>query len=554
MKRILILFAFLLNISAEENGEYLIPLDGSNAVLFNMEYPENSANRLSTIYGNPLDDYPYDFFPILQNPISSDIMEPDTLHKLELYGSLTSETGEMMLNQFTGASDENRDHATNLGIVWKPKNSSLKFFYTQRYLDTYSDRYDKIWREYRDDNEKSMFSDGEGLVHDYLLGYLFENKKVTSGFALSSYGYWGATPVFFSPIYKKGYLFSPVLLFNLNSSKLTMSGDIDINSEYQDHQEGIDYNDAKCDISWYKPFGKSASLKLKYYRDTKMTAVWKLGSELTDTLDGVYNLNIAANVYGSLKPEIFLKFNLTRIPKIVLSAEGALEYHEKLRGYKFIEKSDTVSYKSYDYFEPQFHVSASYHDTLFFPANLKIWYDYSFKRSWESAEWFDGYKINVMRDTINDNPVNGLFGIKGDYKITYKFLNVNLWGGLTITPKNKNMQYSLPYNLGVDIEFGKSDSTGLFGGLYFNTREQMVYKYYNVTEATVKEAIAPARTSLSLKARVPFKLPVLREKLKTAVEVEAGPIRFAKEQRLAEHPMGNDYGPSISVAIRAALN
>lgn len=554
MKRLFLLLTLFTYLSATENGEILIPLDGANGILFNLEYPENSENRFSTIYGNPVTDYPYDYFPILQNPLYSDILEPDSLHKLELYGSLISETGEMMLNQFTGSSKENRDHATNLGIVWKPKNSSLKFFYTQRYIDTYSDKYDKLWREYNVEYGENMFNDGEGLVHDYLLGYLFENRKVTSGFSLSSYGYWGATPVFFSPIYKKGYLFSPVLLFNLPSSSLKMTGDIDINSEYQNHQEGVDYNDAECHISWYKPFGQRASAKFGYYRDTKMKALWKFGGELSDTLEGIYNLTLNAMVYGSLKPEVFFEFNLTRIPKVTVSAQAAVEYHEEIRNYKFIEKRDTVSYSTYDYYEPQFHVSASYHDTLIFPANLKIWYDYSTKRSWEKVEWKDDYKITMERDTIKNNPLKGLFGIKGDYKVTYKFLNVNLWGGLVITPKNKNMQYSLPYNLGIDLELGKRDSTGLFAGLYFNTREQLLYKYYNVTDNSLQEEASPARTSLSIKTRVPFKLPVLKEKLKTSVEVEAGPIRFSKEQRLPEHPVGNGYGPSISIAIRAAFN
>lgn len=554
MKKLFLFLIFFAYINANEYDKILIPFDGANGFLFDMEYPENSQNRFSVIYGNPLDDYPYSFFPILSNPLKSKILEPDSLHRFELYGSLASETGELMLNQFTGSTQENRDHATNLAAVWKPKNSSLKFFYTQRYIDTYSDKYDKKWREYKENNDESMYDDGEGLIHDYLLGYLFENKKVTSGFSLASYGYWGATPIFFNPIYKKGYLFSPVLLFNLPNSKLTMTGDIDINSEYQNHQDPVDYNDAKCDISWFKPFANRASLKLKYYRDTKMTALWKVGGEVSDTLEGIYNLNLEAYFYGSLKPEAFLKFDLIRIPKIVLSAQAAVEYHEKERSYKFLNDRDTVTYSSYGYFEPQFHVSATYSDTLFFPANLKIWYDYSSKRAWESIEWIGGYKINIVRDSILDNPVAGLFGIRGDYRINYKFLNVNLWGGLVITPKNKNMQYSLPYNLGIDIEFGKRDSTGLYAGLYFDTREQLVYKYFNKTENSFQEHLSPGRTSLSIRTRVPFKLPVLKEKLKTAVEIEAGPIRFAKDQRLTEHPLGNSYGPAISVAIRAALN
>lgn len=550
----LIIFPVITTILAE-SSEILINFDGANGMLFNMEYPEESQNRFSVIYGNPLDQYPYAYFSILKNPLTSSPVLQDSLHRVQIYGSLGSEVGEILLNKFNGETGANRDHSTNLGIAWKPKNSSLKFYYTQRYIDTYSDGYDSLWQDFSGKNDgESMFNDGEGLIHDQRAGYIFENEKVVTAFSFSSYGFWGATPFFYNPIYKSGYLMTPVVRLNLASSELTIDGDIDVNSEYQNHIDGVDYNDANCNISWFKPFGGRSSAEINYYRDTKIKALWKVGGQISDTLDGVYSLNLSGSFYGTLKPEASFKFNLLKIPRVTVSAEAAMDYHEEERSYSFMNNRDTVRYSNYDYYEPKFHISAAYHDTLFFPANLKIWYDYSFKRSWESVEWIDGYKMSIVRDTIGPSPLTGQFGFNGNYLITYKFMKFNLWGGMVITPKNSNIQYSLPYQMGIDIEFGERDSTGLFGGLYFDTREQLVLRYFNVNENKVMDFTSPARTGVSLKARVPFLLPFWRNKLKTAIELDAGPIRFAKEQRLKEHPLGNDYGPTISLAIKASLN
>ena len=77
---------------------------------------------------------------------------------------------------------------------------------------------------------------------------------------------------------------------------------------------------------------------------------------------------------------------------------------------------------------------------------------------------------------------------------------------------------------------------------------------YRKDKYEIQEFTAPAQTSAYVSLKMPFHLPVFREHLRTNFQIEAGPIRFSKEQRFVEHPKGNLIGPSISFGVNGLIN
>ncbi len=125
---------------------------------------------------------------------------------------------------------------------------------------------------------------------------------------------------------------------------------------------------------------------------------------------------------------------------------------------------------------------------------------------------------------------------------------------MSITPKNKHIRFSLPLNLGADIAWGKPDNDSLYAMVSVEHRDRTSLKYMEFTSGDIIEYKSPAQTSLSLILKMPFHLPFLRKYIRTNFQIEAGPIRFVKEQRVAEHPLGNPIGPAISLGFNGFFN
>jgi len=152
------------------------------------------------------------------------------------------------------------------------------------------------------------------------------------------------------------------------------------------------------------------------------------------------------------------------------------------------------------------------------------------------------------------NGVHLTFGGKGSYKISlFNKLSVNLWGNAILTPKNKEINFSLPLNVGADIALGKPNNDSLYAEIKIEYRDKALLKY-RTTGMEIKDFIAPAQTSAYLFLKMPFHFPLFREHLHTNFQIGAGPIRFSREQRFIEHPRGSLIGPTVSFGVNGFIN
>ncbi len=235
-------------------NDSLIPfrLDGSNTILFNQEYPHQSYNMYSTIYGNPLDRFPFsllsDFKPINSGNGNSQ-MKHDSLFHQEVTWKLGSETGEMLFNAYEGINQENRDHFTSFATACTFPRSPLDFYFGYRYLDHYSDRFDKQWKKFKDKMDQNMAFSSQGLAYEFSGGYNLSGPVATTTLKTISYKRWGATPYYFSPLFTSGYLLSPTLIFALPKSKLLIDFVFDYHKDFYDHIHYTEYTDEEWNIT-----------------------------------------------------------------------------------------------------------------------------------------------------------------------------------------------------------------------------------------------------------------------------------------------------------------
>ncbi len=547
-----------------ENESFIpVHIDGFNTLLFNQEYPNKSLSMYSIVYGNPLDSFPFHIlsdsyrFSNIHNKgyDSLNNTERDSLFRMQVSGLVGSETGDPMLNRFEGLSHQNRDHFTNIVSSCSFPKTPLSIYFGYRYIDNYSDRFDWLWQNYKNTTGYNMSFYEEGLSYEVFGGYHLSGSVAATTLKTINYKRWGTTPFFFSPIFTTGYTLMPSLIFILPNSTLHLDFLYDYHKDYYNHidyTEDSEYSDNGWEIAWKKRLQKGVYLTLSHCMDTKLTPSSYISTMLKDTVSNLFIWVLKGNFYSNLRPGASLDINYIQLPKFSIHMNAAWDYIQKQRDYTFLENETPVDYCNLDYETTNLHTDLVYTDTLFFPVSLSIWYDYCQKPLWEKIIYGED-RIIIKQDTIS-NGMCSTFGGKGRYKLSYKRLSLTLWGNAIITPRKKIQRFSLPRDMGADLGFGSPDNDSIYIAVRLESRDRASIKYRDENIGSIIEFTSPAQTSMYLLCKVPFLFPFFKEHIKINLQVEAGPIRFSKEKRLKEHPLGNNIGPAISFGLNGFIN
>ncbi len=546
---------FFLPVSGENDTYIPVHIDGFNTILINQEYPDQSLNMYSIIYGNPLDQFPFSsltkFKPLYEIKLDS-LKKSDSLFHLEVAASIGGETGELMLNAFEGMEQENRDHFTTFATAASFPHSPLDLYFGYRYLDHYSDRYDGLWKSYEEKTGNKMSFDKQGLAYEFAGGYVLSGPITATSLKTTSYKHWGATPYYFSPVFSSGYLLAPSLIFSLPKSKLFIDFIFDYHKDFYDHVNFIEYTDESWDITWQRQLRKGISAQLSHHKDSRLSPSTRLNATVYGSIPELFKWTLSGNVFGNYRVGGSLDVDYIQIPTITVNINTGWHFIPKTRDYTFWNDTKQIDYHAKKYDVATLHSSIQYDDTLFFPVQARVWLHYCEKPLWETFEW--GSEKNILRQDTISNAARLTFGGKASYKITFKKFSATLWGNMAITPKNKEIRYSLPRNLGADIAYGNPDNSSFYAMLRLENRDGSSLKYLDVGANETFQSTIPATTSASLILKMPFILPFLKKYVHTGFQIEAGPIQFSKEQRVLQHPRGNLIGPAISIGINGFIN
>ncbi len=540
--------------------ECLIPIniDGFNRVIFNQEYPNNSYNMYSLIFGDPFDNYPFTILPKYNNFYTNYTKQKtesinDSSYNLHLYGKIGSEIGEPLLNKYNQRGAENRDHFSHFAVGTKLPKKPISLFIGYRYSDSYSDYFDRQWSEYLQSTGKHMAFDNEALGYEISGGFSLYNPRITFAIKALHYRHWGTTPFYFSPFYSTGNLLLPSLFLNLRKNIFDIDIFIDYHKKYYKRTNFTKYTDIGWDIAWDRKLAFGPQVSLSHCKNPKRYPSTYLKAMVTDTVTDIFSWTILGKCFGNFRSGGSLGISYIQIPKIALNIDAGWNFQPKEREYQFLEKNTTVEYysKMYDY--ASLHSSLDYFDTLFFPINATIWVDYCQNPLWEIVEFYN--EKTLIKQDIIKNGTTITSGGKTSYEIALNNFLFTLWGNFSLHPYKKETRFSIPWNIGVNVSYGRPDNDSLYAAIKINARGptslRYLYKnYVNIANETLLGFTSISQTSIYFQTRIPFNLPFLKKYLHTNLQIEVGPIHpFNRKTRIKEHPLGNPIGPVISLAF-----
>lgn len=518
-------------------------------MLFNQEYHHKSQNSFSIIYGNPDNRFP---FSAIIWP------EPDSLSHLQFFAKVGSEIGDPLLNKYEKSGLENRDHFTNIVSTISLPHRLLDIYFGYNYTDNYSDRFDRKWNDFvnSDSTGRRMKGDSVGLAHEISAGITVNSPITSVSLNTLNYKRWGTSPFYFSPIYSIGYLLRPSAYFKINNSDLTVDFLFNYHKDYYDHFDFTEYTDEGWDIAWKRTLQNGIIAQISHHNRTELTPATHAQAELLDTVPGLLIWKLTGSLYGNMRPGGILDLSYTQIPKFLLNMNTAWEPIQKSRSYTFMENTTPVVYHSKAYDINTIHSSIQYLDTLLFPVTASLWIDYCNRPLWETID-STGDSIIIRQDTIADAALLTCGG-KGSYRVAFKKLSTTLWGNFSINPTTKKLRFEIPWNVGLDIAYGKPDNDSMYAAINIESRGPTTLQYFNSGIDSTNKFItykSLSQTGISCKVKIPFNMPFLRRHIRTCVLFEAGPIHpFNKTTRLAEHPLGNKIGPAISLGLNGFFN
>jgi hypothetical protein len=568
------LFFLALSLSSAaspDSSTTLLPLDGFNKVLFNQEYPERSLNLFSTVYGSPLDSFPYQHLPLFYsaeqsaanglsglNSASSRSLVPSFPRSLDstsparltTLATLGAETGDALLNRVDHPLLANRDHHTLYEGAYSVPSRGITLFSGYRYIDHYSDRYDSLWARYSRARFLRPRFQSEGLAFEGAAGMVWHGRTMASTSFLSSYGYWGATPFFFSPLYKKGYRLSQA--FDFTVADVAFHGQL----VYDRHKDYFDYQTSTSNEDWHialnsrKQLTTGMSREFFFQFDSPLDPMVKAGASLHDTLQAApLNWHAQGGLYSNFRP--FAKINAQYQPasRLLVDVESGWEYHQKERGYTFPEKLMTVAYVPTGYEALSLHAALRYSDTLLFPLKASLWYDYCSAPLWERLSDFDQDTMYIRQDTIAGAARHHVGG-KASYAVRFGRFAADLWGNAALTPPKKKYRFSLPRVLGADLGYGSPQSDSLYAGVRIEALDRQQMLFWNDDRQIYEGHFNAAQTRCSFVVKLPVLLPLWREDLRLRCWVKAGPFYLGGEgSRRKQFAKGNLIGPAVALSF-----
>jgi len=561
-----VIVALCYHVCLSENNHYIpVYLDGFNVILFNQEYPHKSLNLYSIVSGNPLDSFPFDRLSYFRNLANlqnnpSGAYGKDQIFRLDLSAKAGSEAGDPLLNVFEGTARENRDHFSIMVTACNIPKTPTNLFFGYRYIDNYSDRFDRMWGTFQATNGKSMAFYDEGLVYEVTGGYTLRGSLASTGLKISGYRHWGATPFYFSPLYSSGLALHPTLFFNLPKSSLHGDFLFDYHKDYFDHIGFLDYTDQSWNIFWQRTLKKGVFAQISHHKNSRLKPATYTSATLRDTVSDLFILQLCGNLFGNLRMSSALDFSYIQLAPFFLNIKASWDYTPETRNYFFYENKKRVEYFHLEYESPNLHTAILYTDTiagrkngaLRIPLSASVWMDYCGNPLWETVD--DTGEVVIIRQDTIANAAHMTWGGRGACKVSlFNRVSINLWGNASILPEKRTLRFSLPLNAGTDIEYGKPDNDSIYAAIRFEYRDLTSIKYRMIYTEKVVDTVSPAHTGLSLLVQIPFHPPFFRKHLSTRIQIEAGPVRFAKEQRVRMHPMGNLIGPGISVGLNGYI-
>jgi hypothetical protein len=546
-------------VNAEHDGRVLLRLDGSNCALYDQEYPHRSQNMYSTVWGNPLDSFPLQDLKAFGFH-SGFLDSSDSFPAMAASGRVSGELGDPLLGRFVSTGGHNRDHSTRFGTAASIPRVNGFVYSGYRYLDIYTDRFDDMWEMFRTRTGRYMDHFDEGLAHEVVGGYAVTSGALKTRGYVSKYGYWGEAPMIFYPLYKRGYKTWHDLRLTRPGVDMFATLGFDYHRDYYDHLESETFNDLALRAGVRKPLNKRVDGQFAIDINTAHIPSTRFEVSLGDSFSELLTWDARGGLYNDLHPFAGLALCFTPLRFLQIASEAAWDYIPRERSYRYYRIRRPVDYITTSREVLTFHTRVQYRDTLLFPITVAMWYDFCDRPMWETVD-HDGDLIIIRQDTV-ENAARSHVGGRASYSISIRQFFVEPWGNASLTPKTTIQRFSLPYDFGIDIGYGNTQSDRLYAVLRAESRSRAVLQYRDEQSGQMQRLVSPPRIALSALFRMPFLLPFVRDHVGSSFWAEIGPVNVISKfindpkldnQRIVDFPGTNPMGPRVAVRFDGVI-
>jgi hypothetical protein len=368
------------------------------------------------------------------------------------------------------------------------------------------------------------------------------------------YERWAVTPYYFSPFFIQGYTISPQLQYEQKNLMFYSSWILNKHSDYNDHISPLDYTDlsgrsgitvplflnvkSSMEFNYDNSLDPKASFYMRVYKckqDSRFN--WGISGSLFS------DISVAVNWYGTIKIN----------PQLLCSLNVARDHIQKIRPFTFIENSTEVEYVPMKINQTNFYSSLNFKDTLLFPVSAALWIRFCNNPLQEKIS-FTEEKAMIKQDTSKSSAT--LFaGFHGTYSLSFKSVHCDLTPTIIYPLGNSLQHFKLPKRGKIAFYYAQRIENPAFAGVVITYKGISSLNYLLEDGANAIQSFeAPENTSANIHLRIPFPAPLVSTIVKnTAFVFDGGPIRFAKQQRVLEHPHGNLIGPGIYAGVEGII-
>ncbi len=537
-----------------------IPLDGSNTSVYNIFFPWDSWNSRSTVIGKPFDRFPHsriDGFDLSK----SEVPDASDTAVLCASASIGAEIGEPLLNKLDDSDLPNRDHLTLFETSLDVPKVPLRLLAGYRYVDTYSDRFDSLWADYsaRVPGPGPAFS-SEGLAHEAVFVYGYEPQIVSLNGSFTSYGYWGVTPYYYSPLHTRGYRVTQSASKQLSGIRLAADLGIDLHDDYLDPVNPKKYRDWSAQAGVIHEITPTARFAVSLYRNTKIRPRTYAEASVYDTAGSDrFRYAMYARAFSNFKTGFGAKLTIP-IPVhrgLYGDARAAWRYRTSPRDYSFYHYDTRVEYRSREWHQRLLHFGLRFDDRRIPAFKGGPFYSFIDEPAWERVDTV-GPVVTIRQDTLSDAGSHHL-GIAGHgtHRKGRFQLKWNASGAVTPGDDTAGLPFEVPWRVAVEMEYGAPKYESARVGVRAEIRDRVLQRYYMDNLDAIETREAPSRATIALYAKLPFHSPFFREHAKPWIVFEAHPITVPselsidglKDQRRRSHPGGNYRGPLFLIRL-----
>jgi hypothetical protein len=489
-------------------------LDGYNAIQLDWEHQFQNDSTSSFIFGNPQDSIDQ---LITTEPIDS------TTPAFSFEGLLTSEIGEEILNPRSTTARINRDHSDyGISRLYVPRCKSV-LYSVYRYMDVCSDRFDNQWTAWSDAYKTPFPYAEKGLNNDVIGGYAMNAGQNRLFGSIRQFGQWGTTPVFFSPLYRKGTSLRQGITSKLGSADISTTASFSHYEEYPFQVTAVAHNDVSIDAHVSLPLKKGTGSTAQCVFNSTVNPAWYFTASLNDSTLRFLSWQIRGGMWQNKRPFGSVTLSSSILQPFILEAAAGWEYLPKHRDTPFRYLTNTVTYKASSLERGTFHAALRYPEGKKLPLSASIWYDFCEKPLWELVS-FGNNEILIKQDTIPD-ALRSTVGMSTQYAFNIRKSKISVFGHVQFMPKKGIAKFWLPYTGGAEWQYPQNPTGNQpNAALTLEYRSQASQNYFNVQTRETFGTMAPARTALSAKASLPFISPIWQKHFFPVISLEAGPL------------------------------